>query len=120
MSTTILRINAEIYQLLASNVLTNPTTLNFLLKSQEAVLLLAFWINSIEQEPSSAGQSSLKEAWLLDYSCVRDIHQQLEKVRVPAVEFSDDSANLGGVYKPSCFSRVLDYSLVVQENYFKL
>ena len=63
MSTTISKIIAKIPQRLAGNIIANTVTLNFLLKSQEAVLSLISWIESIKQKLLSAGQSSPKDAW---------------------------------------------------------
>ena len=80
MNTVISRINAEIGQRLAGNIVANTVALFFLLKSQEAVLSLVSWMENFQQELSSAGQSSPKEAWLLVCSCVRGFFQQLEKL----------------------------------------
>ena len=88
MNTVISRINAEIGQRLAGIIVANTVALNFLLKSQEAVLSLVSWMENFQQELSSAGQSSPKEAWLLVCSCVRGFFQQLEKVRAPAAASS--------------------------------
>ena len=92
MNTTISRINTEIGQRLLGNVVANSVALNFLLKSQEALLSLVLWMKNFQQKLSSVGQSSPKEAWLLVCSCVRAFFQQLEKVRVPVAASSDDSA----------------------------
>ena len=53
-------------------------------------------MENFQQELSSAGQSSTKEAWLLVCSCVRSFSQQLEKVRSPASASSDDPSALAG------------------------
>ena len=89
MTTTVSRIKALISQRLAGNVVANTVTLNFLLKSQEVVLSLISRMENFQQELSSAGQSSPKEAWLLVCSCVRGFFQQLEKVRSPTSTSSD-------------------------------
>ena len=98
-NTIISRINAGIGQCLSGNVVANSVALNFLLKSQEAVLSLVSWIENFQQELSSAGQSSPKEAWLLVCSCVQGFFQQLEKVRAPAAAFSDESAVQTSAYR---------------------
>ena len=98
MSNTVSRLNAEITQRLAGNIVANSVALNVLMKSQEAVLSLISWMDNFQQELSSAGQSSPKEAWLLVCSCVRGFFQQLEKVRAPASASSDDAAVRAGSY----------------------
>ena len=75
MSNTVSRLNTEIVQRLASNIVANCVALNFLMMSQEAVLSLFPLMDNFLQELSSAGQSSPKEAWLLVCSCVRDFFQ---------------------------------------------
>ena len=91
MTTTVSRITAEISQRLAGSLVANSVALNFLLKSQEVILSLVSWMENFQQELSSAGQSSPKEAWLLVCSCVRGYSQQLEKARSPAAASSEDS-----------------------------
>ena len=98
MSNTISRLNAEITQRLAGDIVVNSVALNLLMKSQEAVLSLISWMDNFQQELSSAGQSSPKEVWLLVCSCVRGFFQQLEKVRAPTSASSDDAAVRAGSY----------------------
>ena len=62
------------------------------------MLSLVSWMENFQQELSSAGQSSPKEAWLLVCSCVRGFFQQLEKVRAPAAASSDDAVIQAGSY----------------------
>ena len=98
MSNTGSRLNAEITQRLAGDIVVNSVALNLLMKSQEAVLSLISWMDNFQQELSSAGQSSPKEVWLLVCSCVRGFFQQLEKVRAPTSASSDDAAVRAGSY----------------------
>ena len=55
-------------------------------------------MENFQQELSSVGQSSPKEAWLLVCSCVRGFFQQLEKVRSPTSTSSDDPSAQVGAY----------------------
>ena len=98
MNTTISQINAEIAKRLAGKVVANNVALNFLLKSQEAVISLISWMENFKQELSSAGQSLPTEVWLLVCSCVRRFFQQLVNVRAPASASSDDAAVQTGAY----------------------
>ena len=60
MVTTVSNITAEISQRLAGNVIANIVALNFLFQSQKVFLSLRSWIENVQRELSSAGQSSPK------------------------------------------------------------
>ena len=77
---------------------TDSVALNFLLKSQEVILSLVYWMEIFQQELSSVGQFSPKEVWLLVCFCVREYFQQLEKVRSPAAASSENSTAQNGAF----------------------